>query len=37
MLTNIETQFPPIFERLYQNPAHFTCRRCGAVLERPAP
>jgi 3-hydroxyanthranilate 3,4-dioxygenase len=35
VLTDIETQFPPIFERLYADPAHCTCRRCGAVLERP--
>ena len=35
-LTNVETQFPPIFERLYADLDRRTCRRCGTVLERPA-
>jgi len=35
VLTDIETQFPPIFERLYADRARCTCRRCGTVLERP--
>jgi len=34
-LTNIETQFPPIFERLYADRGRSTCRRCGTRLERP--
>ncbi len=34
-LTDIETQFPPIFERLYAHPARLTCHRCGTVLGRP--
>ena len=34
-LTDIETQFPPIFERLYADAARCTCRRCGTVLKRP--
>jgi 3-hydroxyanthranilate 3,4-dioxygenase len=35
VLTNIETQFPPIFERFYADTARRTCRACGSVLERP--
>ena len=34
-LTDIETQFPPIFERFYADAAHCTCRRCGTVLKPP--
>ncbi len=33
-LTDIEKQFPPIFERFYANTGRRTCRRCGRVLER---
>jgi 3-hydroxyanthranilate 3,4-dioxygenase len=33
-LTNIETQFPPAFERFYGNPQLFTCRTCGTVQTR---
>ena len=33
-LTNIETQFPPVFERFYASLEHRTCRHCGAVLDR---
>jgi len=36
-LTDIERQFPPIFERFYADPARTTCRACGTVLGRPAP
>lgn len=35
-LTDIETQMPPIFERFFGRLEHRTCRRCGAVMERPA-
>jgi 3-hydroxyanthranilate 3,4-dioxygenase len=35
-LTDIEKQFPPLFERFYGNPQLRTCGRCGAVMERPA-
>ena len=35
-LTNIETQFSPVFERFYRSLEHRTCRHCGAVLEPPA-
>ncbi|MGH8220160.1 MAG: 3-hydroxyanthranilate 3,4-dioxygenase [Steroidobacteraceae bacterium] len=34
-LTNIETQFPPVFERFFSSLERRTCKRCGAVLERP--
>jgi len=35
-LTNIETQFPPIFERFFADPQRRTCSRCGTVMERKA-
>lgn len=35
VLTDIETQFPPIFERFYADRGRRTCSRCGTVLERP--
>jgi 3-hydroxyanthranilate 3,4-dioxygenase len=34
-LTNIATQFPPIFDRFYNDPKHTTCKKCGAELQRP--
>jgi 3-hydroxyanthranilate 3,4-dioxygenase len=34
-LENIETQFPPLFERFYGDVSRRTCRRCGNVMERP--
>ncbi len=33
-LTNIETQFPPVFERFFGNPKLFTCAHCGTVQTR---
>ena len=33
-LTNIETQFPPIFERFFASKERRTCSRCGTVMER---
>jgi 3-hydroxyanthranilate 3,4-dioxygenase len=33
-LTDIERQFPPLFERFFDNAQRRTCRRCGTVLER---
>ena len=33
-LTNIETQFPPVFERFFGNPQLYTCRNCGTVQTR---
>jgi 3-hydroxyanthranilate 3,4-dioxygenase len=35
VLTDIETQFPPIFERFYGNSLHRRCGRCGHELEPP--
>lgn len=37
VLENIETQFPPVFDRFYADERKRTCRRCGAVMERPSP
>jgi 3-hydroxyanthranilate 3,4-dioxygenase len=31
-LTNVETQFPPVFDRFYSSEAHRTCSRCGWVM-----
>ena len=36
-LTDIETQFPPVFERFFASSEKRTCRRCGTVLERTPP
>jgi 3-hydroxyanthranilate 3,4-dioxygenase len=33
-LTDIETQFPPLFERFFSNRELRTCKHCGAVMER---
>jgi 3-hydroxyanthranilate 3,4-dioxygenase len=35
VLTNVETQFPPIFQRFYDSETHRTCSRCGTVHPRP--
>ncbi len=35
-LTNIETQFPAIFERFFASKERRTCSRCGTVMERKA-
>lgn len=35
-LTNIETQFPPVFQRYYDSLEHRTCRQCGHVAPVPA-
>ncbi len=34
-LTNIETQFPPVFDRFFADLQHRTCKHCGAVMEAP--
>jgi 3-hydroxyanthranilate 3,4-dioxygenase len=34
-LTNIETQFPPVFQRYYDSLEHRTCRQCGTVAPVP--
>jgi len=33
-LTDIEKQFPPVFERFFASEAHRTCAHCRAVLQR---
>lgn len=35
-LTDIEAQFPPVFERFFSSREHRTCRACGSVMEPPA-
>ena len=35
-LENIETQFPPVFERFFSSLEHRTCKHCGAVMQPPA-
>ena len=35
-LTDIETQFPPVFRRFFGDLALRTCKHCGAVMEPPA-
>lgn len=34
-LTDIETQFPPVFARFFGNLDARTCKHCGAVMEPP--
>lgn len=34
-MTNIVTQFPPIFERFYNNEENCTCKKCGTRMEKP--
>ena len=34
-LTDIETQFPPVFDRFYASLEHRRCKRCGAVSPSP--
>jgi len=36
-LTDIETQFPPVFARFFGDETLRTCRHCGAVMQPPAP
>lgn len=35
-LKNIETQFPPVFERFFSSVERRTCKHCGAVMQPPA-
>lgn len=35
-LTDIETQFPPVFDRFYSSLERRSCRQCGAVQDPPA-
>ena len=34
-LLDIESQFPPVFERFYGRVTHRTCKQCGSIMERP--
>ena len=34
-LRDIETDFPPVFERFFSNLDHRTCGRCGLVMDLP--
>ena len=34
-LTDIETQFPPVFDRFYASLEHRRCKRCGTVCPAP--
>jgi 3-hydroxyanthranilate 3,4-dioxygenase len=36
VLTDIERQFPPVFERYYRSLAHRTCSACGHLNPAPA-
>lgn len=36
-LTNIETQFPPVFERFFGSLEHRRCQHCGTVCPLPTP
>lgn len=35
-LENIETQFPPVFDRFFGALEHRTCNECGTVMEPPS-
>ena len=35
-LTNIETQFPPVFDRFFGDLRSRTCKQCGTVMEAPS-
>ena len=30
-LENIETQFPPVFDRFFNNQENYTCKKCGTL------
>lgn len=34
-LTDVETQFPPVFNRFFGSLEHRTCDKCGTVMESP--
>jgi 3-hydroxyanthranilate 3,4-dioxygenase len=36
-LKNIETDFKAVFERFYGSEQHRTCKKCGNVMQPPAP
>jgi 3-hydroxyanthranilate 3,4-dioxygenase len=35
VLENIEKDFPPVFDRFFGDVGKRTCKRCGAVMEKP--
>jgi 3-hydroxyanthranilate 3,4-dioxygenase len=35
-LKDVETDFPPVFERFYRSDEHRHCKACGAMHPRPA-
>ena len=35
-LTDIETQFPPVFDRFFGSESHRTCGSCGEVMQAPS-
>ncbi len=35
-LQNVETDFPPVFERFYRSTEHRTCKSCGHLNSAPA-
>jgi 3-hydroxyanthranilate 3,4-dioxygenase len=34
-LQNVETDFPPVFDRFFASEENRTCGRCGTVMEKP--
>jgi 3-hydroxyanthranilate 3,4-dioxygenase len=34
-VTDVEKQLPQVFEHFFTSQDHRTCKRCGAVMERP--
>ena len=35
-LENVETDFPPVFDRFFGRKEHRTCGECGTVMEQPS-
>jgi 3-hydroxyanthranilate 3,4-dioxygenase len=33
-VSNIVTQLPPVFDRFYGDPEHYTCKKCGFQMKR---
>jgi 3-hydroxyanthranilate 3,4-dioxygenase len=36
-LQNVETDFPPVFDRFFATEKNRTCDQCGSIMERPNP
>jgi len=36
-LQNVETDFPPVFDRFFASEKNRTCDHCGAIMEKPDP